>query len=273
MQSTLPDVAEKQIEEMRIVDRDRDFDTFAKRLLGHFGIRAEPVGDRIVELDFTLLNDQSFPVPAQSLTTTSRKTALEREEFNFLTWDHPMITGAMDLLLSRQDGNSVIAFLPDLEPDSVLLEIVFILECVAPGKLFAERFMPSLPIRIVVNESMEERTDTCPPEVFRTLLKNRRTENQSYLDSRLASLIRDMLAAGRQAAESVRTGIIEKRLGRMTAFIDRETERLCALRPEHRTLVDDEIQLLKEERAGLEKVINDARLRLDAVRLICKDPE
>ena len=43
--------------------------------------------------------------PEGTTVTFDRARALEREEITFLTWDHPMVLGALELLLGGESGN------------------------------------------------------------------------------------------------------------------------------------------------------------------------
>ena len=67
----------------------------------------------------------SFPgLPEGGITGTyERGEALTHEDMHFLTWEHPMVTGAMDMMLSGEFGNSTLCALkaPFLKPGTLLL--------------------------------------------------------------------------------------------------------------------------------------------------------
>jgi hypothetical protein len=63
--------------------------------------------------------------------TSDRARATREGELDFLTWDHPMVVGVIDLLLGRSSGSASVAVLPGLER-GILLEAIFVLETVAP---------------------------------------------------------------------------------------------------------------------------------------------
>src|SRR6185369_4298447 len=92
-----------------------------------------------------------------------------------LTWDHPLVTGAIDLLLGSEKGNSCFVEIPDAEKDGVSLEAVYVLECIAPPHLHIDRFLPPTPLRVVVDHKEEELPDT----VLRDLLEQAGTIAQS----------------------------------------------------------------------------------------------
>ena len=91
--------------------------------------------------------------------TFDRATALAREELPLLRLDHPLVTGALDLLLESEQGNAALLIDAALPPRTTLLECVFVLECVADKKLDVRRFLPPLPLRVVVDNRLNPRND------------------------------------------------------------------------------------------------------------------
>ena len=73
----------------------------------------------------------------------------------FLTWDHPMVRGAMDLMVGGEFGNAGIVRFKEFDSQVPVLfiECIFILESVAPLKLHVDRFLPPLPLRVLVDIS------------------------------------------------------------------------------------------------------------------------
>src|SRR3546814_9322350 len=71
----------------------------------------------------------------------------------FLTWEHPMVQGGMDLVLSGSMGNTAVALIKNkaLKPGTVLLELLFVSEVVAPRALQLSRFLPPLALRCLLD--------------------------------------------------------------------------------------------------------------------------
>ena len=129
--------AEALRERLGAIDGDESLDEFVTALFEHFGIDVDEVGARSVRLDPEMLATDVFPGleggPRQA--TFDRATALARDDLLFLRPDHPMVSGALDLLLSSEAGNAAFLLDDTLPPRSALLEAVFVLECVAPPAL------------------------------------------------------------------------------------------------------------------------------------------
>src|SRR5690606_22630897 len=92
--------------------------------------------------------DASFPLgDGVAVTITyDREQALDREDMQFLTWEHPMVQGGMDLVLSGSMGNTAVALIKNkaLKPGTVLLELLFVSEVVATRALQLSRLLPPL---------------------------------------------------------------------------------------------------------------------------------
>jgi len=97
-----------------------------------FGIAQDDKADNSIALNPTehMLN-ASFPyLPEDGTTVTfNRDTALACEDYQLLTWDHPMVRGAIELILSEEIGNASIGLLknPALPVGTFFLECIYTL--------------------------------------------------------------------------------------------------------------------------------------------------
>ncbi|RMG38593.1 MAG: RNA polymerase-associated protein RapA, partial [Gammaproteobacteria bacterium] len=83
-----------------------------------------------------------------------------------------------------------------------------------------------------------------------------------------AERIRVLFQVGEELAEGGRAGVVDEALARMHEELDRELERLSALREVNPNVREDEIEQLQARRELLEIHLKDTRVRLDAVRVI-----
>jgi ATP-dependent helicase HepA len=250
-------------------DGDGDRDAFLLKLFEQFGISAEDLSDTIHLLDPEYLSTEAFPGfengPRQA--TFDRATALTREDVLFLRLDHPMVQGALDLLLSAETGNAAFLVDPALPPRTALLEAVFLLECVAPAKLHVDRFLPPLPLRAVVDSRLTERPDFEPSEEARRkageisvdLAKLRKVLNQ---------LVPPMLKTAQAKVERLARREIEAAMLSADQRLESEIERLIALAQVNPGVRAEEIAAAEDEKRQLHELLPESRLRLDAVRLI-----
>lgn len=262
--------SERLKDALHALDADESDDDFVLRLFEQFGIDGEDQGQRTVLLDPAHLSTDGFPglQDGPQMVTFDRHVALSREELPFLRADHPMVTGALDLLLQSEQGG--VAFVVDsaLPPRTVLLECVFVLEVTAPGKLAADRFLPALPLRVVVDTKLQERADFSVSDVAARRAVERPVDLTRYRKI-LQQLVPPMRKAADDFARKRAAVEIERALGEAGRELDAESARLEALARVNPAVRKEEIRAIADELASLRMHLPQARPRLDAVRLVC----
>lgn len=264
------DTAGEIVNRVRDLDGDEQLESHMLNLFDYFGIEAEPAGKRTHILKPTIRFNEAFHwLKEDRMTVTfARSIALAREDIVFLTWDHPMVLGAMDMLLTSEKGNCVFVALPDPEARSVVLEAVFMLETVAPVRLHPDRFLSATPIHVFVNHMLEDVT----PEFGRSLnpadLKDLAPAESGDKVSFLRSRIPDMIAKAREIARGESREIRQNSLDCLKREMDGEILRLQALNRLGSHISPEEIGSMIHEKEVLEESIHQARLRLEAMRVI-----
>lgn len=269
LNSFRPAVAERIVEGVRAMDREPTLEAFMLEAWDHYGVPVEDLGPRRYRLGGDGVYSESFPgLPSGGcLVTFDRALALVREDLVFLTWDHPMVTGALDLLLGSPDGNSAWAVWPEAPRRGLWLETVHLVECVAPARWMVDRFLPATPIRLWV----DARGGDVTAEAERGLGGARLVDGDGHedLDSdAVRSVLPSMLAASRALAEGRAGPVREEAVTRMEAELGHEAERLRALAAVNPAVRPEEVEGIEARRAALRGHLLGARLRLDAVRWI-----
>ncbi|MBL0165450.1 MAG: RNA polymerase-associated protein RapA [Xanthomonadales bacterium] len=255
-----------------LVDADANTgnDEFILRLFEQFGIESEELAPRTVVLDPEYLSTDGFPglKDGPQQITFDRGIALAREDLPLLRMDHPMVSGAIDLLLEGEHGNA--SFLVDdaLAARSALLECVFVLTCVADRELAVERYLPPLPIRIVVDTRLLPRHEYQPSADSVKRSAERAIEYSRYRKL-LTKLVKPMLAH----AETLARERAQIEIGAALTAIERELggehARLVALARVNPSVRAEEIEAIDAELEALRTAIPQAAPRLDAMRFIC----
>jgi len=256
-------------EALRASDDD-PIDEFVLGLFEQFGIDTEETAPRTVVLDPEYLSTDGFPGlkdgPQQA--TFDRATALAREDLPLLRLDHPLVTGALDLLLESEQGNASLLVDATLPSRTALLECVFVLDCVADRKLDIGRFLPPLPLRIVVDNRLNPRNDFEPSAESLARAKEQPADAARYRPL-LAKLVAPMLAAAETQARGLAATEIGAALTAAERALGAERERLAALARVNPSIRQEEIDAIDAELEALRHAIPNAAPRLDAVRLVC----
>jgi ATP-dependent helicase HepA len=256
-------------EAMRAADADA-LDDFVLGLFEQFGIDNEETAPRTVVLDPEYLSTEGFPGlkdgPQQA--TFDRATALAREDLPLLRLDHPLVAGALDLLLESEQGNASLLIDAALPPRTVLLECVFVLDCVADKRLDVRRFLPPLPLRVVVDNRSNPIKDFEASRASLARAKEQPLDATRYRPL-LAKLVPPMLAAAETHARGLSAAEIGAALANAERELGSERDRLTALAHVNPSVRQDEIDALESELDALRHAIPTAMPRLDAVRLVC----
>jgi ATP-dependent helicase HepA len=199
--------------------------------------------------------------------TSDRDRATHQGELDFLTWDHPMVGGILEILLGGEHGNSAVAVLPARQP-AALLEAIFLLEPIAPGELDAARFLPPTPIRIVVDHTGREVTGRYPHEQIAAKLQDGRRPLRGVFASAREELLPRMIDKARAVAEERAPDVVAASLAAMREHTGAEISRLKGLREVNDHVRPEEVARVEEEARLLEAALSAARVRLDALRWI-----
>lgn len=265
------ETANHLVSSIQKIDANRDLDGFMNRIFDHFGVTVDDLEDRTQRLSPGQMFTDSFPGLSEEGTTVTfdRRLALSREDIDFLTWDHPMVRGSIDLMLSSEQGNSALVSwvnAPDAPP--LLLEAVFILETIAPAHLHIDRFLPPVPIRVVVDMHDVDRSEDFPLNRVQSGTRDEAIFRIQQEPELLQALLPQQLKAARGFARERKSGLLEAALTQAHLRLDEEATRLKELRKVNLGVRLEEIELADSVIEEVSRAIARAHLRLDAVRLI-----
>ena len=230
--------------------------------------------EELAERDYLLrpghLLTDAFPtLPEAGISGTFDRTrALSREDLAFFSADHPLAGAALDLLLSGEGGNSSFAVWNATGSDAILLEAVWVLECVAPAQLHLDRFLPPTPLRIVVDHQLADLSSDAEflgarlekGDVLRLL--DRGVVKRKFFP---AMLEKTQQLAGERMQQEVASAS-----ERVCSELDAEITRLEELQRRNDHVRPEEVAVLREHRQAMEAALAEARLRLDGLRLILR---
>ena len=265
--------ATERIEAIRTLDADTGFEEFFIRMLDQLGIHIEEHGKRSYLLRAGNLQADALPGLTEEgrVVTFDRERALFREDIGFVTTDHPLVRGALDTLLGSETGNSAFAVWKAPGRGGIFLEIHAVVECIAPPALHAARFLPSTPIRIVVDQALTDQSDE---EAFRTA-KMEKGDVLPVIDTPVLKKkhLPAMLAKAQSLAEGKMRIIVDAADTSMELGLQSEIERLEDLREINDHVRPQEIQAIRDQKSELRKALASACLRIDTVKLVLRIAE
>lgn len=268
------EVASGVIDRVRAADADPFLRRFVSDLLDHYGVRVTDHEEGDVFLDANHAYVEGFPaIPRDGmLATYDRRRAISREDIRFLSADHPLVQDSIDLLVDSPTGTSAFCLIKAAKPN-LLLEAVFVLETMADARWHVDQFLAPTPVRVLVdihgNDLTDQRDGASIADEIEDAPLPRFLERPGFN----ATLLKNLLEA---ATERATTRIkVLKQAARETAAatLTADLQRLVTLGKLNDNVRPEEIDLAKKQVRHTRSAIEQARLRLDSIRLIVEGVE
>lgn len=265
--------AEAIVDEIEQQDRQIHLPQFMFQVFDVFNIAQDDKSDNAIALQPTEhMLTGNFPcLPDDGTTITfDRETALACEDYHLLTWDHPMVSGAMDIVLSDDTGNSSIGLLknPALPAGTFFIECLFTVEATAPGELQLNRYLPITPIRILLDKNGNNLADKVSEDVLDKQLTPVKKQMALQLVKALKSQVSPLVEKAEHHASTLIDDILENANNNMTKQLDAEWQRMSALKAINPSVRQEELDFIKTQQAELTNYIEKAQLKFEAIRLV-----
>ncbi len=265
--------AQQIVEKIAATDGDTNLVTFALSLFDTIGLNQDDKGEKaLVVTPSEHMMVPSYPgLPYEGATITfDRETALSREDMNFISWEHPMIQGGIDLLLSEGVGTSAVSLLKNkaLPVGTLLLELIYKVDAQAPKRSGINRFLPQTPIRLMIDGRGNDLSEQVEFDSFNRQLSPVNRHIASKLVSSVQSDVHQLIAAGESHIEGKLKLVREQAQQDMLTALNSDLERLQALKAVNPNIRDEELQVIEVQIQELTGYIAKAQIQLDSLRLI-----
>ncbi|MCU1716453.1 RNA polymerase-associated protein RapA [Pseudomonas sp. 5P_3.1_Bac2] len=259
----------------QILEQDDQFalPIYMEQLFNAFGIDSEDHSDNALILrPSEKMLDASFPLGSDEGVTITydRSLALKREDMQFLTWEHPMVQGGMDLVRAGSMGNTGVALIKNkaLKPGTVLLELLYVSEAVAPRALQLGRFLPPVAIRCLLDANGNDLAHKVSFVTLNDQLESvPRGSANKFVQAQRDSLT-TLINSGESKASPRHSERVEEAKRLLVAEIDEELARLVALQAVNPSVRDSELEALRQQREQGLAMLDKAALRLEAIRVL-----
>lgn len=266
------EAAGRLIEQIDAEQRSDVLQDYLERVWNYFGVDSETHSAQALVLRPSEHLLAPFPeLPDDGVTVTCDRTlALSREDMEFLTWEHPMVMGAMDLVLGYEHGNAAAATISikGIQPGTLLLEAVYAVHCAAPKALQLERFLPLAPQRVLVDQRGKNLSAVIDHERLNGLCSNlpRHAAPAALAEVREPVAAMEQHSARYAAAEL--PALIAGAESALARHLETEIARLNALRAVNPAIRADEIAFFEHQLAASRAALQQASLQLQALRVV-----
>ncbi|WP_286238236.1 RNA polymerase-associated protein RapA [Neptuniibacter halophilus] len=272
LNSCKPEVAESLLDAVKEDSQAGQLSSYMGRVFDHFGVEQETTGAAgvILHPGDHMLNAHFPGLPEDGMTGTFlRSEALSREDMHFLSWEHPMVSGAMEMMLEGSYGSSTLCtmkLLP-LKAGSLLIEAIFRIHCITDSTLQLQRYLPEAFVRRVIDSSGNDLSGVITEQHFATLGK-RVGKNVAYnlvkhTREEISQLV-DKLESGLLDTEQT---LLDEAREKVTRHLQAERSRLEALAAVNPNIRDEEISALQRQEDDLLQALAGASLKMDAIRV------
>lgn len=240
-------------------------------------------------LEFDRLNDLSgwlYPtehmriplagLPEEGLTVTfSRSYALAHEDVTFLSWDHPLVQQALELLTRDTFGSTTVALLQNraLTAGAWFIELHFSSVVLAPKQLAVQEFYPHHSFRVLLDGQGRDLTPKVAPGVLDKQLQFLDKKQARLLLKQLRAECQQAIQAAWKPAEALQQKALTQASEQVTATLNHELNRLLKLKQSNPLVRDSEVEALNQRRDALIEAFKQPLLQLDSVRIMVNMPK
>ena len=268
------DVAKQVIDRVRAADADPFLKKILTDLLEHFGVHISEHEDGDVNLDASRAYVEGFPsIPRDGmLATYDRKRAIAREDIRFISADHPLVQDSIDLLVDSPAGTTSFCVLEADKPN-LILEAVFVLETVADAKWHVDQFLAPTPVRVLVDIHGNDLTENALYARLSADVEDAPLPRFLEKPGFNGTLLKNLVEAANDRAKAHTLTLKKTARERAAAVLTADLQRLVDLSKLNDNVRPEEIDLAKKQVLQVRTAIENARLRLDSLRLIVEGVE
>ena len=201
--------------------------------------------------------------------TYERDVALTFEDADYITWEHPLTSSIIDIVLTNEMGNTSVTATEYAAVDagSVLMECLFSVESAPVEEVQSQRYLPPTMVRVLCDERGADHD---------TALSHQNIRNAQVVEIAVANKIvnakKKILKAMLQRSEKIAQLKADKVLAlahkKSEEILTIEINRLKALSKVNPNIRADEVSYFEKQLSMLNDLINSANIRLDAIRII-----
>lgn len=261
------------LDDITEIDQLPHFTSFALQMFDVLGVQQEDSSEHCLILkptDHMLASD--YPgLPEDGVTVTfNRKTALSRDDISYLTWEHPIITNGLDIVLSSEIGTTSVAILKNnsLPAASTFLELIYVVEAINTDNAQLSRFLPTTPIRLLLDKHAKNLGENVTFDSFDRQLTPINRHISRKIANASQTLIDQLIKQSLPTAQTLMADIIDEAKQTMQQTLQHEKSRLLALKAVNPNIREDEIQFVSDQQANFEQILNNTQLKLDSIRFI-----
>ncbi|CUA87941.1 SNF2-related protein [Pseudidiomarina woesei] len=271
-----PHQIEALLEHIRLNEKADELQSFMESFWARFGVDY----DRLDEYSGWLRPSDQMRVPVAGLAdegitvTFSREHALTHEDVAYLTWDHPFVQQALELLSFDTYGCTALGILKNraLPAGAWFIELTFSSLVMAPKQLVANEFYPRQTFRVLLDSQGRDLTDKVAANALDSQLQFIDKKQGRLLVKQLRRECQQAIQQAWHSAEQQQQVVINQALEKMQQQLNQQFARLVKLKQRNPMVRQTELDAIELRKAELQQAFKSPLLQLDSVRLIVNIP-
>lgn len=263
--------SDKILNEVEDIDDSFELQNFMENVFDCFGISSEELDEGILMIrPCDNMYVPSFPALPQSgfSATYDRSKALEREELDFITWDHPIAVGALDLILGNDFGNATVAAWKNTKTSKAIFELIFVVKPIAPKGIEVEKYLPPTLVRVLIDTKGVDFTSKYTKEELDERIRPVTSEKLQKLKALPKDLVKKVIEKGSEIARSNGEEVKKVSIDEIEDNFSSEILRLKSLMNKNPMIDEEDIEDYLIIKNVLQKYVREAEISLDSLRLI-----
>lgn len=265
-------VANDLVADLECGSQTAELSSFMDKIFTEYGVeqQSHSVDSIIIEPGNHMVEHHFPALPEEGLTATyKRYRALVREDMAFLSWEHPMVLGSLDMIINSDFGNNAFCTLAydGLTAGTLLLEAIFVMNCPAPRSLQLGRYLKHSYLRIITDEKGRNFNELLDEDNFNSMAGRIPKITAQELVRQARPKITSLVTQAQQLALKQQQNLIDQAITTMQQSLEPEQARLIALAEINSSIRPEEINYIGEIQQQLTDILQSAQLSLDSVRV------
>ena len=256
--SCRPIVAQEIVQALESYDDNTTLPMFMKRFMASTNIDFDEQSNGTVIIKPTdQMQVQGLTLDEEGMTATFyRDQAQIREDAQYLTLEHPFTESVMEMINTQGFGSTNVAVLKSaaLPQGSVLLEVWFKVDVVAPKALNLPSSLPQQLVRVLLSEKGQDLSQKIAPEILKPYLHHLDGNSCRQVVKARREVIEQRYVQGLELARAALPSFVQQAKEVYGSKWQYEIDRLTYLKQFNPSIREDEIsrlQKLQKEGLGL----------------------
>lgn len=272
LHSCHPQRARRLAKEMTIthIEDEAELNDFLELFADAFGLELIDLGGDCITIapgDHMLVPDMPYLPEDGFMATTHRDIALARDDVQFLSWEHPFVDQALELITSGPAGNASAGYIEDhdFRTGDCFIELQFVARCPAPKALAVERYLPPNAMHLMMTPAGELKVNDGELPAF--VLPLKRGTARGLVEQKAES-VQPLINKLEKMGNAQLSKMVERASNKAAEAFAARLERLSALSEQNPNIPPLLVAEVKRERDAVLDAIAQSQLALDSVRLV-----